>query len=123
MQRNKGASAERELFGMLRDELGLVVERNLSQTRGGGADCLSLPGIAIEVKRQETEWREAWWTQATEQAGRTRIPVVAHRRSRQPWRFVVPLTWVTGTDAFTLNLRCTVGLAEFCWLVRERLGE
>ena len=121
MQRNKGASAEREVFNLLRDQLGVVVERNLQQTRNGGADSVSIPGIAIEVKRQEKEFQEAWWTQATEQAGSTRVPVVAHRRSRQPWRFVVPLTWVMGADAFTLNLRCTLGLAEFCWLVREKL--
>ena len=121
MQRNKGASAEREVFNLLRDQLGVVVERNLQQTRNGGADTVSIPGIAIEVKRQEKEFQEAWWTQATEQAGSTRVPVVAHRRSRQSWRFTVPLTWVSGTDAFTLNMRCTMGLAEFCWLVRERM--
>jgi Holliday junction resolvase len=121
MQRRKGQSGERELFGLLRDELGVIVERNLSQTRNGGADSLSLPGLAIEVKRQEIDWSEAWWTQAVEQAGRTRVPVVAHRRSRQPWRFVLPLPWVIDRDAFDLRLRCTVGLREFCWLVRERM--
>ena len=121
MQRRKGASGERELFGLLRDELGVIVERNLSQTRNGGADSLSLPGLAIEVKRQETDWRESWWEQAIEQAGTARVPIVAHRRSRQPWRFVVPLPWVIDGRAFDLRLRCTLGLLEFCWLVRERM--
>ena len=121
MQRNKGSAAEREVFNLLRDELGLVVERNLQQTRNGGADSVSIPGLAIEVKRQEKEWLEAWWNQAVEQAGNTLVPVVAHRRSRQQWKFVVPLTWVMGSDAFTLNMRCTVGLQEFCWLVREKM--
>ena len=121
MQRRKGAGGERELFGILRDELGLIVERNLQQTRNGGADSLSLPGIAIEVKRQEKDFQESWWTQAVVQAGTACVPIVAHRRSRQAWRFVVPLAWVMQADAFTLNLRCTLGLTEFCWLVRERL--
>jgi hypothetical protein len=71
MQRRKGASGERELFGLLRDELGVVVERNLSQTRGGGADSLSIDGLAIEVKRQEKPFSDAWWRQAVEQAGST----------------------------------------------------
>ena len=119
MQRRKGASAERELFGILRDELGLIVERNLQQTRAGGADCLSIDGLAIEVKRQEKAFSEAWWRQAVEQAG-SRVPVLAYRQSRQPWRFVLPLTWVMQQDAFTFDLRATVGLREFCWLVRER---
>ena len=119
MQRRKGASGERELFGLLRDELGLIVERNLAQTRAGGADSLSLPGLALEVKRQEKAFSEAWWRQAVEQAG-SRVPVLAYRQSRQPWRFVLPLAWVMQQDAFTFDLRATVGLREFCWLVRER---
>jgi len=123
MQRRKGASAERELFGLLRDELGLIVERNLTQSRSGGADSLSLPGLAIEVKRVESEWRESWWTQALSQAGATLTPVVAYRRSRQPWRFVVPLTWIGGGALAALDLRATLGLAEFCWLVREGAGD
>ena len=121
MQRNKGSAAEREVFNLLRDELGIAVERNLQQTRNGGADSLSLPGIAIEVKRQEKPFAESWWRQAVEQAGSTRTPVVAYRKSRQPWRFVVPLDWVCSKDTFQLGLRCTVELREFCWLVRERL--
>ena len=123
MQRRKGASGERELFGILRDELGLIVERNLQQSRNGGADSLSLPGLAIEVKRQESDWRESWWTQAVAQAGSTHVPVVAYRRSRQPWRFVVPLTWITDGVFGAMDLRATLGLAEFCWLVREGAGD
>jgi len=127
MQRRKGASGERELFNLLRDQLGVMVERNLQQTRNGGADSLSLPRLAIEVKRCESEWRESWWTQAVTQAGSERVPVVAYRRSRQPWRFVVPLAWITdGASgraecfAHELDMRATIGLTEFCWLVREQ---
>ena len=121
MQRNKGANGERELFGILRDELGLAVERNLTQSRiGGGADSLSLPGIAIEVKRQEKPMQEAWWRQAVEQAG-NRTPVLAYRRSRQPWKFVVPLDWVMRTPIYQIGLRAEIGLREFCFLAREGL--
>ena len=123
MQRRKGASGERELFGLLRDELGVVVERNLSQTRGGGADSLSIDGLAIEVKRQEHPVSEAWWTQAVQQAGSSRVPVVAYRRSRQPWRFVVPLAWIRGRDVFHERMRATLDLREFCFLVREGLPQ
>ena len=124
MQRRKGASAERELFGLLRDELGLMVERNLAQTRNGGADSVSIPGLSIEVKRQEKAFAEAWWRQACEQAG-SDTPVLAYRRSRQPWRFVLPLEWVTGQWSPNLrnSLRCEVGLREFCYLAREKVPE
>jgi Holliday junction resolvase len=119
MQRNKGATAERELFRLLHDQLGFVVERNLTQTRGGGADSVSIPGLAIEVKRQERQWVEAWWLQARQQAG-DKTPVLAYRRSRQPWRFVVPLGFVTGRKHQD-GLRATLEMVEFCLLVRERL--
>lgn len=119
MQRTKGAAAERELFNLLRDELGIVVERNLVQSRSGGADSVSIPGLSIEVKRHESEFREAWWTQAVEQAGED-VPVLAYRKSRQPWRFAVPLAWV-GSSAMDMGMRCTLGVSEFCFLVRERL--
>jgi hypothetical protein len=38
--RTKGAAAEREIFKILSDCLGVKVERNLVQTREGGADTV-----------------------------------------------------------------------------------
>jgi hypothetical protein len=91
-QRNKGACGERELFNLLTDNLGFVVKRNLSQTRGGGADGLDVPGFAIEVKRQEKLALSAWWHQTVEQAGPGRTPILFYRQSRQPWRAVIDLS-------------------------------
>jgi len=119
MQRRKGAGGERELFRLLEGQLGLIVKRNLEQTRNGGADSISIPGLAIEVKRQECAFREGWWLQARQQAG-DKTPVLAYRKSRQPWRFVVPLSYVTRQHCHQ-SFRCTMELLEFCWLVRERL--
>lgn len=88
--RNKGAVAERELLKLLGDELGCLLQRNLTQTRGGGADCLQLHGFAIEVKRQERLARPSWWAQAVEQADKAGgEPIVFYRRSREPWRALV----------------------------------
>lgn len=98
-QRNKGAAGERELFRLLARDLGVDIKRNLSQTRGGGADSLDLPHIAIEVKRQERLALTAWWRQTVEQAG-MRVPILFYRASRQPWRAVVPLRWIDG-DVFS----------------------
>lgn len=90
MQRNKGAQAERELFHLLTDGLGLNVSRNLTQTRMGGADTIDIPGVALEVKRQETLQLNAWWEQTLAQAG-DRMPLLAYRQSRKPWLFVIDL--------------------------------
>lgn len=88
--RRKGAAAERELLRLLGDELGVVLQRNITQTRGGGADCLELSGFAVEIKRQERLSRPAWWRQAVEQAERVGLePIVFYRRSREPWAALV----------------------------------
>lgn len=89
MSRTKGAVAERELFKLISQCLQIDVERNLVQTREGGADT-SVGIWAIEVKRQEQYSFDAWWRQAVEQAERAdKRPMLAYRKSRQPWRFRV----------------------------------
>ena len=86
MQRRKGAAAEREVLRLLGEELGQMLQRNLSQTREGGADCLCVRGWAIEVKRQEALSRPAWWRQAVVQAERVgQEPMLLYRRSREAW--------------------------------------
>ena len=86
MQRRKGAAAEREVLKLLGAELGQSLSRNLQQTREGGADCLCVWGWAIEIKRQESLSRPAWWRQACEQAQRAGAePLLLYRRSREAW--------------------------------------
>ncbi len=90
MQRRKGAGAEREVLRLLGDELGISLQRNLQQTREGGADCLCVRGFAIEVKRQERLSRPAWWRQACAQAARVSAePMLLYRRSREPWAALI----------------------------------
>lgn len=123
-ERRKGASAERELAALLTDELGEMVKRRLGASRDGGHDLdggILLDGIAIEVKRQERITLGAWWAQATEQAlAAGKVPVLAYRASHQPWRFVVPLAWLhPGLRASDWDRTATLGLDEFCMVVRE----
>jgi hypothetical protein len=117
--RAKGASAERELFALLSDNLGVVVKRNLSQTRGGGADTLDIPGWAIEVKRVEKLNITAWWQQAQDQAGTNRRPILFYRASRQPWKAVVRLEDINsqyaGFETVVLSLNAA------CMVIRESL--
>lgn len=88
--RDKGARAEREVLKILGDELGLSLERNLEQTREGGADCVKVKGFAIEVKRREALSRPTWWRQACDQAERLGVePMVLYRRNRESWRALI----------------------------------
>jgi len=85
--RNKGAAAEREVFKILSLALGIKVERNLIQTRDGGADTYSIEGWAVEIKRQETLSLPAWWEQTLAQAVLAqKKPMLVYRQSRHPWR-------------------------------------
>ena len=121
-QRNKGATAERELFALLTEQLGVSVTRNLTQTRGGGADALDVPGWAIECKRCEALSIASWWTQATRQAEQTgRKPALFYRQSRRPWRAVLDLHHIApGTFTMPGSL-CELALSDACTIIRESL--
>jgi Holliday junction resolvase len=119
--RNKGKRGERELANLLQEYLGRDVTRNLAQSRDGGHD-LNLEGLALEVKRREVLALREWWDQALDQAVDGRVPVLAYRASRRPWRFVVPgvdvgMDWCSGRD---LSETVEMGIEVFCGWYRER---
>lgn len=97
MSRNKGAAGEREILRWFEQQFGLDrLCRNHSQSDGGGADCLEIPLIALEVKRQEQLNVEAWWQQAVKQAlAENQMPVLAYRQNRRKWQFCIPASLIT----------------------------
>lgn len=120
--RTKGAAGERELFGLLSDQLGFVVRRELSSSRDGGCDGLDVPGWAIEVKRTE-QALAAHWYQAVDQAERAgRKPVLFWRRNRAEWRAfvspqdVAPEMFQAGGDALSMSL------PRWCELARSQMA-
>ena len=121
-QRNKGACAERELFKLLSEHLGIAVARNFDQTWKGGADTLSVEGWAIECKRVESLAIASWWNQATRQAERTgRKPALFYRQSRKPWRAVLDLHHIA-PELFTApGSLCELALSDACTVIRESL--
>ena len=104
MQRAKGQRGERELLALITKLLAdrgheLTLHRNHAQTECGGADCLDIPGVALEVKRQENIQIASWWRQAISQAKATsRLPVLGYRRNRADWAILVPTYAATGLD-------------------------
>lgn len=136
MQRDKGASAERELAGAIFGELGVRLVRNLDQSRRGGYDLTLAPDeagpvaavlarFALEVKRhaQATPANvRVWWGQAEAQADAAGlVPVLAYRADRGAWRFVLPLYEVRPdlTQAAGVEFTAELSLTGFCALVRE----
>lgn len=123
-ERRKGAGGERELFRLLKDELGVSVVRNLNQTRNGGADGEGLEGVALEVKRAKQARIGPWIAQTVEQAERAGAePVLAYRVDRQSWRFVVRLGLLCG-DFENSREWAVLSLAGFCEIYRNwRAGQ
>ena len=112
-QRNKGKVAEREFLNALSQALQIdySLARNLQQSDSGGADCIAIPGLAIEIKRHETLQLNRWWKQAIEQSERLNAaPVLAYRQSRKPWSICVYLHWLAPSvygdadDIVTINI-------------------
>ena len=81
----KGAEGERELAALLRG-YGYIVTRGGSLSFGEVPDLTGLPGIHIEVKRVEDLRLRKALQQASRDARAGEIPVVMHRRNREPWQ-------------------------------------
>lgn len=97
MQRTKGAAAEREFCGLIHANLGIKVARNLTQTRSGGGD-ICLMHMLIEVKHQKVPKIGTWWMQAVKSAQEAnKMPVLAYKIDRKPWRVIMPSreAWAT----------------------------
>lgn len=106
----KGYRGEVEFRDLLRAH-GFYATRE----KGSLDDCThSVPGIHFEVKRREKLDIPAHMRQATEQAG-DRIPVVAFRGNRQPWRVILD------ADAFLLMVKALANRGLF--LVVEKNPE
>ena len=92
--KRKGSSAERELCAYL-SEKGFHAVRNDQRYKGGtnnpDISAIGLEPYHIEVKRVERLNIGAAMAQAEHDAP-GKIPVVIHRRSRQPWLITLHLT-------------------------------
>lgn len=101
--RRKGANAERELFKLLNTKLGYeCFKRNLEQTRNGGCDDGAAEVFALECKRAENLNLRAAIEQAKSQAKNGQIPVLAHRRNKEPWQFLIVADLDTFATLFEL---------------------
>ena len=87
---DKGRRGETEWAAFCR-ERGFNVWRQGQERYQRGSDRADVEGldaVHMEVKRQETTCLSKWMRQAATDAadeGRGRLPVVAHRRNREPW--------------------------------------
>ncbi len=119
-QVDKGKGGERELAKLLRPMLGETITRNLQQSRDGGGD-LNGTRFALEVKRARTPRLNEWWQQTCVQANTIgRIPCLAYRLDRHPWKFMLPLgALVNSVDPTDHDLTTIIGLSEFALIAHQ----
>jgi len=91
-RRNKGILGEREVRNLLVDAgwdvRGLESEGDhLALRLRDGVPMM----LHVETKRQETLRPDAWSRQAEAEAPLGTVPVVAYRRSHEPWRVLLRL--------------------------------
>lgn len=88
----KGRKGELELAGILR-EYGCQIDAGRADSYGAEPDLTGLPGIHIEVKRVERLNVGEAFAQASRDAEKFRdgVPVLFHRRNRQPWLVTLTL--------------------------------
>lgn len=87
--RRKGAAGEREFSAFCRERLGIGARRGQQYNGLDGEDVVvSVPNLHIEVKRVEALNVPKAMKQAERDAG-VNVPVVAHRRNREPWLLTI----------------------------------
>lgn len=124
MSRNKGASAEREVFRIIYDQTGIEIKRNLDQYQGSDSDA-HIHGYCIEIKRQEKLAISTWWNQVCTVAEKyDEIPVLIYRQNRQEWKCILPFgdgkMYYYSSSAVTLQWTMTVRLdTVFCSILSE----
>jgi hypothetical protein len=86
MSRRKGATFEREVANLIRDQLGFDCKRNLEQYQQGGDDLSGVPGWSIECKRYaaivQNDLR-TFWLQCEAQAAARGMRPGTHRQTGQ----------------------------------------
>lgn len=106
-QRVKGKEGELEVAALAREQGHPDAGRN-GDARQVDGDIAGISGAYVEARRREKLSIPAWCREVegeVEKLGTDDIPVVAFRRSREPWRAVVPLADLFGLLAEVEYLR------------------
>lgn len=97
----KGKRGEVEFCAWLNRHLNIKTERNYNQADGTSSDII-IADFIIEVKRRESLDLDAWWHQIVvakkNHEDENLIPVVAFRKNRHPWSFLVPAYLIHGLE-------------------------
>ena len=90
-RRNKGSNAEREVAAILQQYGWNNAHRGMVFYHESDIED-AIPGLHLEVKRQEQTRLRDWIKQSEEQKKAGEIATVIHRRNREPWYITMQFT-------------------------------
>lgn len=131
--RMKGATFEREVAGLLFDELGIKFKREIEQYRqadlGDLVPCDGTFPFTIECKRYADGYlaKDAWWDQACAAAKASNlIPSLVYRFDRRPIICRIPIQAFVLMSGSELDYGWTetadVTFSAYCMVSRELLA-
>jgi len=121
--RNKGASFERKICKLIKDNLNIDAKRNLDQYQAKGQADIIIPDWSIECKAylKGTTFKRAWWEQAKESAASLNLtPVLIYKYNNCPIKCVISLDVLSRNFNAGHDLVCEVDIETWFYIVRER---
>jgi hypothetical protein len=121
--RNKGASFERKICKLIKDNLNIDAKRNLDQYQAKGQADIIIPEWSIECKAylKGTTFKRAWWEQAKESAASLNLtPVLIYKYNNCPIKCVISLDVLSRNFNSGHDLVCEVDIETWFYIVRER---
>lgn len=131
--RHKGAAFEREVAGLLLDELGIKFKREIEQYRqsdlGDLVPCDGTFPFTIECKRYADGYlaKDSWWDQACSSARAAGLlPSLIYRFDRRPIICRVPVAAFVvmsgAKDDYGWQYNADVTFEAYCMIAREILA-
>ena len=123
--RRKGASFERQICKLIKQNLNYDAKRNLDQYQAKGQADIVIPGWSIECKAylKGTTFKRAWWEQAKESAASLNLtPVLIYKYNNCPIKCVISLNVLSRNFNVGHDLVCEVDIETWFYIVRERDG-
>ena len=122
--RNKGASFERKICKLIKDNLNIDAKRNIqSQYQEKGQPDIVIPGWSIECKAYQkgTTYKKSWLKQTRESAKMLGLtPVLIYKYNNCPIKCVISLDVLSRNFNSGHDLVCEVDIETWFYIVRER---
>jgi len=121
--RNKGASFERKICKLIKDNLNIDAKRNLDQYQAKGQADIVIPSWSIECKAYQkgTTFKPSWWVQTKESAATLKLtPVLIYKFNNCPIKCVIPIDVLSRNFSAGHDLVCEVDIDTWFYIVRER---